>query len=73
MGEISTLTRSLVIAFIENIYVYEDNRIEINLKYRDEYETIVDYLYNNKLIIYSLEQFKNAEIVRQMQLTRGAV
>ena len=67
------MTRNVVIAFIENIYVYEDNRIEINLKYRDEYETIIDYLYNNRLIVFSLEQYKNTEIVKQMRMARRVV
>ena len=67
------MTRNVVIAFIENIYVYEDNRIEINLKYQDDYETIIDYLYNNRLIVFSLEQYKNAEIVKQMRRARRVV
>lgn len=72
-GEIPYLTRNVVVAFIENIYVFEDNRIEINLKYRDDYETIIDYLYNNRLIVFSLDQYKNAEIVKQLRMARRAV
>ena len=70
---IPELTREVVSIFIENIYVFEDNRIEINLKYRDDYETIIDYLYNNRLIVFSLDQYKNAEIVKQLRMARRAV
>ena len=44
---ISELTREVVCALIENIYVYEGGRIEIVMKYRDEYDTVIEYLNNN--------------------------
>ena len=41
---ITELSREVVSALIDNIYVYEDNRIEIVMKYRDEYEAVMDYV-----------------------------
>ncbi len=48
---ITDLSRGVVCALIENIYVYEDDRIEIVMKYKDEYDTIVEYIANNRLLI----------------------
>ena len=57
-----------ILNLFQDYKIEKHNRIEINLKYRDEYETIIDYLYNNRLIVFSLEQYKNAEIVKQMRM-----
>ncbi len=53
---ITELTREVVSALIENIYVYEDNRIEIVMKYRDEFETLIEYIETNKLLLTKLAQ-----------------
>ena len=39
---ITDLSLEIVSALIDNVYVYEDNRIEIVMKYRDEYEAVMD-------------------------------
>lgn len=51
---ITELTREVVGALIENVYIYEDDRIEIEMKYRDDFETLVEYIETNKLIITKL-------------------
>ena len=48
---IPELTREVVSIFIENIYVYEDERIEIVMKYKDEYETVLEYILGNRKIV----------------------
>ena len=39
-GNITSLDRSTVLSLIENIMVYEENRIKITFKYQDGYETL---------------------------------
>ena len=45
---ITELSREIVSALIDNVYVYEDNRIEIVMKYRDEYEAVMDYVLSHE-------------------------
>ncbi len=52
---IPELTREVVSIFIENIYVYEDERIEIVMKYKDEYETVLEYILGNRKIVPDTE------------------
>jgi len=52
---IPELTREVVSIFIENIYVYEDERIEIVMKYKDEYETVLEYILGNRQIVPDAE------------------
>ena len=47
-GNITVLSREVVSALIDNVYVYEDNRIEIVMKYRDEYEAVMDYVLSHE-------------------------
>ena len=61
---ISALTREVVCALIENVYIYEDNRIEIDIKYRDEFETILEYLDGNRAIIAELDKLKKDAVRR---------
>ena len=42
------LTRPMLIELVENIYVYEGGKIEIELKYRDAYEQVIQYIEMNK-------------------------
>lgn len=62
---IDTLTREIVCALIENIYVYEDDKIEIVVKYKDEYDTLIEYLSNNRKAITQREYIV-AETVKQV-------
>lgn len=45
---ITQLTRPMLIELVENIYVHEGGKIEIELKYRDAYEQVVQYIEMNK-------------------------
>lgn len=53
---ITELTREVVSALIDNIYVYEGDRIEIVMKYRDDFETLVEYIVTNKMLLTKLAQ-----------------
>ncbi len=48
---ITDLSREIVCALIENVYVYEGNKIEIVMKYKDEYDTIIEYINNNNNLL----------------------
>lgn len=50
-GKITELTREIVSTLVENVFVYEGGRIEVVLKYRDAYDTLVEYLSNNRVIV----------------------
>lgn len=53
---ITELTREVVTALIDNIYVYEGDRIEIVMKYRDDFETLVEYVETNRLLLTKIAQ-----------------
>lgn len=61
---ITSLNREIVCALIENVYVYEDNRIEIAMKYRDEFQTIIEYLNNNRVLISELNKLQKQSLKR---------
>ncbi|MDE6420472.1 MAG: recombinase family protein [Lachnospiraceae bacterium] len=50
---IDHLTREVVVALIDMIYVYEENKIKIVFKYRDPYEAAREYIENNKELLNS--------------------
>ena len=52
---IPELTREVVGIFIENVYVYEDERIEIAMKFKDEYETVLAYVLGNRALFDECE------------------
>lgn len=56
---IKTLTREIVCALVENVFVFEGNRIEILLKYRDEFEAIKEYLQCNRFLLASFDLPQN--------------
>lgn len=45
---ITHLTRPMLIELVENIFVHEGGKIEIELKYQDAYEQVVQYIEMNK-------------------------
>ena len=45
---ITHLTRPMLIELLDNIYVFEGSRIEIQLKYQDAYEQVIQYIEMNK-------------------------
>ena len=44
LGHINEINRNIVDEFISNIYVYEDKNIEIQFRYKDQFEELVNYL-----------------------------
>ena len=43
-GEAECLSREMLTALIENICIYNDTHIEINFKYTDEFEQVIEYI-----------------------------
>ena len=46
----TSLTKEMAQELIDVIYVYENNKIEINFKFKDEFDNVVNYLKENALI-----------------------
>lgn len=46
--EINILTKSMLDELIDEIFVYENRRLKINFKYRDEYKFAMNYIKQNK-------------------------
>jgi len=59
---ITELTRDMVVELINNIYIYEGGRIEVEVKFRDEYETALEYIEINRQIYVAEQQFKHAQV-----------
>ena len=59
---ITELTRDMVVELINNIYIYEGGKIEVEVKFRDEYETALEYIEINRQIYVAEQQFKNAQV-----------
>lgn len=47
-GTIRSLTRPMLLELVKEIRVYDENRIEIELNFRDEYARLIEYLEINK-------------------------
>ena len=43
---ISEITKEILNELIENIFVYEDGNIQIVFKYKNEFDSILNYLEN---------------------------
>ena len=58
---IDKLTRQMVVDLIDNIWVYDNHHIEIDIKYKDEYKMALDFINENKqyLIQPKLKQVAN--------------
>ena len=59
---ITELTRDIVVELINNIYIYENGLIELEVKFRDEYLTALEYIEINKQLYINKEKFKNSQI-----------
>ncbi len=46
----TSLTKEMAQELIDVIYVYENNKIEINFKFQDEFDAVINYLRDNSLI-----------------------
>lgn len=63
---ITELTRDIIVELIENVYIYEGGRIEVVVKFRDEYLTALEYIEINRQVYIKQQQFKNANVVVAM-------
>ena len=52
-GTITELTRPMLLELVKEVRVYDENRIEIELNFRDEYAQLMEYLQMNKNAIES--------------------
>lgn len=52
-GNISELTRPILVELVKEIQVHDPDHIEIILNFQDEYEQLMDYLETNREIIQS--------------------
>ncbi len=50
---IDCLTRPMLVELVDEILVHEGGRIEVNLKFKDAYEEVIEYLDMNKDIVES--------------------
>ena len=48
---IDKLTREVLVALVDMIYIYEDHKIKIVFKYRNPYQNALDYIENNKQLL----------------------
>ena len=60
---ITELTRDIIVELIENIYIYEGGKIEVVVRFRDEYLTALEYIEVNRQVYIKQQQFKNAQVV----------
>lgn len=42
--EITELSRDIVITLIDKIYIYEDKRIDVQFNFRNEFESLKDFI-----------------------------
>ena len=47
-GTMTELTRPMLLELLKEIRVYDENRIEIELNFRDEYARLMEYLEMNR-------------------------
>lgn len=59
---ISELNRNIIIELIDRIKVYEDERIEIEFKFKDEFEILKNYIILNQHIISNNENYQKLYI-----------
>ena len=52
-GTIRSLTRPMLLELVKEIRVYDENRIEIELNFRDEFAQLIEYLEINQDVIES--------------------
>ncbi len=48
---IDKLTREVVVALIEMIYIYENNKIKIVFKYQNPFQEAMEYIENNRTLL----------------------
>ena len=60
---IEELTRDIVVELINNIYIYEGGKIEVEVKFKDEYETALEYIEMNRRLVVAEKQFNEAQVM----------
>ena len=60
---IEELTRDIVVELINNIYIYECGKIEVEVKFKDEYETALEYIEMNRRLVVAEKQFNEAQVM----------
>lgn len=48
---IDKLTREVLVALVDMIYIYEDKKVKIAFKYQNPYKDAMEYIKNNKTIL----------------------
>ena len=50
-GTIEKLDRKMVVELIDNIWIHENNLIEIDIKFKDQYQMAVEFVKNNAILL----------------------
>ena len=59
---ITELTRDVVVELINNIYIYEGGKIEVEVKFRDEYLNALQFIELNKQVYIQEQKYQQAQI-----------
>ena len=59
---ITELTRDVVVELINNIYIYEGGKIEVEVKFRDEYMNALQYIELNRQVYIQEKKYQQAQI-----------
>ena len=63
---ITELTRDVVVELINNIYIYEGGKIEVEVKFRDEYMNALQYIELNRQVYMQEKKYQQAQIALSM-------
>ena len=63
---ITELTRDVVVELINNIYIYEGGKIEVEVKFRDEYMNALQYIEFNRQVYMQEKKYQQAQIALSM-------
>ena len=63
---ITELTRDVVVELINNIYIYEGGKIEVEVKFRDEYMNALQYIELNRQVYIQEKKYQQAQIALSM-------
>ncbi len=59
---ITELSREIIVELIDNIYIYEGGKIEVEVKFRDEYMNALQYIEINRQVYMQEKKYKQAQI-----------
>ena len=63
---ITELTRDVVVELVNNIYIYEGGKIEVEVKFRDEYMNALQYIEFNRQVYMQEKKYQQAQIALSM-------